>query len=62
MSDLVFQFPGFNAFLAMGGHGIYVWSAYGISALVLLWVALAPVRRRRKLLAALASRSKQDAR
>lgn len=62
MSDLVFQFPSVNAFLAMNGHGVYVWSAYGISALVLLWVALAPVKRRRKLLAAMASRLKHETR
>ena len=62
MGDLVFQFSSVSEFLAMNGHGIYVWSSYGISALILLWVVLAPIRRRRKLLAALASRSRHDAR
>ncbi len=62
MGDLVFQFSSVSEFLAMNGHGPYVWSAYGISALVLLWLVLVPIRRRRKLLAALASRSKYQAR
>ncbi|MBQ0753059.1 MAG: heme exporter protein CcmD [Gammaproteobacteria bacterium] len=28
-------FESFDAFLQMGKHGIYVWSAYGISALLI---------------------------
>ena len=30
-------FESFEAFLAMGGQGAYVWSAYGIAIAVLLW-------------------------
>ena len=30
-------FESFDALLAMGGHGLYVWSAYGIAIAVLLW-------------------------
>lgn len=38
--------------LAMGGHGVYVWSAYGLSAAALLgmgvwpWLALRRAKRR----------------
>jgi heme exporter protein D len=28
-------FESFEAFLQMGRHGVYVWSAYGISALLI---------------------------
>jgi len=28
--SLPFQFADFQAFIAMGGHGIYVWLCYGI--------------------------------
>lgn len=28
-------FESFDAFLQMGRHGVYVWSAYGISALLM---------------------------
>lgn len=30
------QFDSFNAFLAMGGYGFYVWLAYGVTALLLV--------------------------
>ena len=32
-------------FLAMGGHGVYVWTAYGVTALVL---AIEPLLARRR--------------
>ena len=35
-------------FLSMGGYAFYVWSAYGLTALVLLANALAPWWRRRQ--------------
>lgn len=35
-------------FLSMGGHGGYVWSAYGITLLVLALNAWAAVRRHAK--------------
>lgn len=37
-------------FLAMGGHGGYVWSAYGITLLVLAINAWAAVRRHKRAL------------
>lgn len=39
-----------SEFLRMGGYGFYVWSAYGLAAVVLLLNALLPVLRHRKLL------------
>jgi heme exporter protein D len=39
------QFHSLGEFLAMGGHGPYVWSAYGVAALVLVWLVVAPLRR-----------------
>lgn len=39
MSDLV----------AMGGHGAFVWGAYGGAMLALIWETLALLRRRRAL-------------
>ncbi|AYF32730.1 heme exporter protein CcmD [Vreelandella alkaliphila] len=29
-------FSSFNEFFAMGGHGLYVWAAWGITALLML--------------------------
>ena len=37
-----------NEFLSMGGYGTYVWSSYGISALVLFINVIQPVLRERK--------------
>ena len=30
-------FSSFNEFLAMGGHGLYVWMAYGIFLTIIAW-------------------------
>jgi heme exporter protein D len=35
--------------LAMGGYGAYVWSAYAVTVIVLAWDATAPLRARRQL-------------
>ena len=34
---LAMYFESFEALLAMGGHGLYVWSAYSIAIAVLFW-------------------------
>ena len=36
-------FDSWSDFFAMGGHGPYVWSAYGIAFVVIIWNLLAPV-------------------
>lgn len=38
-------------FLAMGGHGLYVWLAYGISFVVLTALGLRPIMARRRFIA-----------
>ncbi len=52
----MFQFENFDALLAMGGHGPYVWGAYGLSLAIMAWLAIAPLRRQRALLADLRQR------
>jgi heme exporter protein D len=37
-----------NDFVAMGGYGAYVWSAYGLAALVVGWNVLAARRYARR--------------
>ncbi len=37
-----------NDFFSMGGYGIYVWSSYGICAVVLLLNVIQPIMRERK--------------
>ncbi|MBK6961426.1 MAG: heme exporter protein CcmD [Gammaproteobacteria bacterium] len=34
----------------MGGHGPYVWSAYGVALVVLVWLVVQPLRRRAAIL------------
>jgi len=36
-----------RAFFAMGGYAVYVWSAYGFAALVLLWNLVSALRKRK---------------
>lgn len=44
------NFSSFSEFIAMGNHGLYVWTSYGISlAVLILNVALPMLARRRYL-------------
>ncbi|MBC8651741.1 heme exporter protein CcmD [Pseudomonas sp. MTM4] len=44
------NFSSFSEFIAMGNHGLYVWTSYGISlAVLILNVALPMMARRRYL-------------
>lgn len=49
-------------FLEMGGYGFYVWSAYGVTMLVLLVNVLLPLWQRKRLLRQLALRQKRGQR
>lgn len=44
------SFESFGEFLAMGHHGPYVWSAYGISLAVLALNVVLPILARRRYL------------
>ena len=44
-----FQFENFASFLAMNGHGPFVWSAYGVALLVMAALVAAPILRQKKL-------------
>ena len=37
--------------LQMGSHGFYIWTSYAVFAAVVLWQAVAPVLRRRRIIA-----------
>lgn len=43
------SFTSFYSFIHMGGYAPYVWSAYAITASVLLANIMIPLRQRRKL-------------
>ncbi|MEM1142476.1 MAG: heme exporter protein CcmD [Pseudomonadota bacterium] len=43
-------FESFQAALTMDGHGTYVWTAYGVTLLVLTLLLVGPVQKKRRLL------------
>lgn len=55
-------FESFADFLAMGKHGPYVWSAYGVCFLIVLWNVAQPVLQRRRLLREQAAVLKRESR
>lgn len=48
---LKFQFDSVADFISMSGHGPYVWACYAITAVCLIYLAVAPLLRRRTILA-----------
>lgn len=54
-------FESFAQFLAMGGHGLYVWSTYGICMALMVWTAVLPVLARRRYLKDLDRRRRREA-
>ncbi len=53
-------FADFSAALYMDGHGVYVWSAYLITLVVLCVVTVMPLRRQRRLLKQLSGEIKRQ--
>jgi len=47
-------------FLEMGGYAFYVWSAYGISFVVLVMNIILPIRREKALIRSLAKRQQRE--
>ncbi|MCY1299506.1 heme exporter protein CcmD [compost metagenome] len=54
------SFASFGEFLAMGHHGLYVWTAYGISLGVLVLNVALPVLARRRYLQEEARRLRRE--
>jgi len=44
------NFSSFSEFIAMGNHGLYVWTSYGISLAVLVLNVALPIMARRRYL------------
>jgi len=42
------SFESFSDFLAMGKHGLYVWTAFGVSLAVLVLNVVQPILARRR--------------
>ena len=54
------SFASFADFLAMGNHGAYVWSAYGICLAVLVLNVLLPLQAKRRYLQGEARRMRRE--
>ena len=52
-------FDSLQAALTMDGHGVYVWTAYVVTVLMIGFVLIAPVLRRRRFLRQLAAQLKR---
>ena len=53
-------FHSFSDFLAMGHHGVYVWSAYGISAVVIIANMVLAVKQAATLRKTLARQARRE--
>lgn len=45
-----FQFENLADFIAMDGHGFYVWAAVMVAALISAWLIISPLLRLRQVL------------
>ncbi len=54
------NFSSFSEFIAMGNHGLYVWTSYGISLAVLVLNVALPVMARRRYLQDEARRMRRE--
>jgi heme exporter protein D len=43
-------FDSFSEFLAMGGHGLYVWIAYGLTAVIFIFNLITPIFKRKRII------------
>lgn len=47
-------FDSLGALLHMDGHGVYVWSAYMITLVVIIFILLSPIRRKNRIISEMA--------
>lgn len=53
-------FQSFSDVMTMGGHGGYVWSAYGISFIVVAYLVLLPLARKKRFFRDQVRRARRD--
>lgn len=54
------SFQSFADFIAMGGHGLYVWLCYGVGLIAFLSLGLGPVFEHKRVLKALAQQQRRQ--
>ena len=61
MDQIEFQFHSFSDFVQMAGHGPYVWACYLITFVALVYLAVAPIRKRKALYSELQRQARIEA-
>lgn len=56
------SFDSFSEFIAMGGHGFYVWLSYAIALVLIIVNLVSPVMRKKKLITELIRRFRRESR
>lgn len=54
------SFSSLNEFLAMGGHGLYVWLSYGAALIIVLYNVISVRVRLRRMLADVRDRARRE--
>ncbi len=54
------SFESFSDFLAMGGHGLYVWLSYGVAALIFLANVILPMKKKNEIVKKHVQRLKRE--
>jgi heme exporter protein D len=57
---VIVQFSTFSEFINMGGHGLYVWLAYGIALAIITANILMPILARKALINNLVRRARRE--
>ncbi|MFT5721605.1 MAG: heme exporter protein D [Motiliproteus sp.] len=55
-------FDTFSDFIAMGGHGLYVWLAYAIALIIIVFNVLSPLLAKKQFMAAYKRRLRREQR
>lgn len=54
------SFDSFSEFLAMGGHGTYVWLSYAIALILIVINLVSPLLRKKQLISELKRRLRRE--
>lgn len=54
------SFESFSDFLAMGGHGLYVWLSYGVATLIFVTNIVLPMKKKKEIVKKHVQRLKRE--
>lgn len=54
------QFSSFSEFIAMGGHGFYVWLSYGVSLALLLGLLITSLSANKRIIKQIQQRQQRE--